>query len=282
MKNQIVLALMLALSLPQAGQAADGRALLQVNLLIPPGESRYSFAITPPQRIDPFQVIFTYSSSCVFGYLSPDVKYEGDADWKEATKNGAIFNTEERNVVGLQFRLSSPQTYDQSCEITVVTPTETPTPVPQPDPGENQPPSGEWREAGVLNYPGGDFTLVGVELNATYYGQKLVARVPEDCSGVSLSELGIIRSGSYVKAKPVAGKDGEFELDQLSTFNQVRVSISGPQNMFCPLRIFIYDESSTLSPQTSAQKKPSFSRTFSDRSALFFQLRKDRQTFSSQ
>lgn len=251
------MALFLSSILAQAGQAAEGRLLLKASVRILPGDSTISFVLRPSQKINPFQISFAYGPTCVSGYIAPAVQYVGSSEWKKAEKDGFSYRTEDREVASLQFIMRSPQTFEQTCDVTVTTfalPPSEPSPIPQPqpqplpEPDEPVPAPGVWREAGILNYPGGDFTLAGIQLTATYLAQELSVEIPENCT-VTFSELGVVRSSEYVKATPSSDYPGVYRLDKISSFNQVRVSVSGPQNQECPIRLYVYDQTPRARPE---------------------------------
>ena len=254
MLHTIMTGLLLSTALAQTGLAASGRELFKVRLRIPGGASTISFVISPAQKITPFQVLYTPSNTCRQIALNPFVQYLGNSGWNASSYNGSVFNTADQSVSGLRFNLQSPTNYEQVCDMSVLTfaappsapapaPSPQPNPPPSPEPGDETPSGGEWREAGTLNYPGGVFSLIGIDLNAAYLARDILVRIPDSCVGVSLTELGVIRLGAYVKAQASTERPGVFQLDKLSSFYQVRVSLSGPTNQACPISIYVYDQS---------------------------------------
>jgi hypothetical protein len=135
------------------------------------------------------------------------------------------------------------------CEVSIVTlrdpskPTPQPEPEPEPEPQPEPEPElpGQWLEAGVLNFPGGAQKQGNLQLNSAYYARDIAIKIPAECKDVKVEEAGILRQGMYTKARPLADKPGVFRLDEISSFRQARVILSGPDGQSCPIGLFVYD-----------------------------------------
>jgi hypothetical protein len=92
-----------------------------------------------------------------------------------------------------------------------------------------------------LNFPGGVNKQGNLQLNSAFYARDLSIRIPEDCKDVRVEEAGILRQGMYTKARPLPNQPGIFRLDEISSFRQARVVLSGPEGMSCLIQVQVYD-----------------------------------------
>jgi hypothetical protein len=96
-------------------------------------------------------------------------------------------------------------------------------------------------EAGTLNFPGGVKKQGNLQLSAAFYARDLAVRVPDECQGVRIDEVGILRQTLYTKARPLPNHPGIYRLDEISSFRQARVVVSGPEGQNCLITVSVYD-----------------------------------------
>lgn len=255
---RLLVAAFLTLTAAPMSLAANGWQVFKVNLRIPFGSSYYDFVLPKPQNISPFEMYYVPSVNCRDFSMNVSVWYPNGSQWHPASHNGSVFTTADREVYSVQLLFQS-RFASQTCEISLVTlrdpskpkpqpqpepqPKPEPQPQPQPEPQPEPEPEipGQWQEAGILNFPGGAQKQGNLQLNSAYYARDIAIKVPAECQDIRVEEAGILRQGVYTKARPLANNPGVFRLDEISSFRQARVILSGPEGQNCPIAVHVYD-----------------------------------------
>jgi hypothetical protein len=257
---RFLVAAILTLATAQISFAASPREVFKVRLRIPSGNSYYNVRLPVPQNINPFQIFYTPTYDCREFYLTVGVAYAYNSNWENARFDGKVYTTDDRDVAAVQLRIQS-RDREQICDASLMAlpkdpkpqpqpqPEPEPQPEPQPDPEPQPEPEpepepdlpGQWVEAGILNFPGGAFKQGSLQLNSAYYARDIALRIPLECRDIRIDEVGILRQTLFMKANPLPNNMGVYRLDEISSFRQARVTISGPEGQSCPITLFVYD-----------------------------------------
>lgn len=248
----------LTFAMAPLGFATESREVFNVRLQIPAGNSYYDVQLPKPQNISPFEVFYVPTSSCKGFSANVLVWYPGGSAWDPASYKDSVYTTADRDVHSVKIEFYS-RYAGQTCEISLVThhkpkqPEPEPQPEPQPDPQPEPQPEpepepqpepqlpGEWRDAGSLNFPGGQQKQGNLQLNSAYYARDIAIKVPEECKDIRIDEVGILRQNLYTKARALANSPGVYRLNEISSFRQARVTISGPEGQSCLIAVSVYD-----------------------------------------
>lgn len=210
----------------------SGVALMDLNMILPPGRSRYVHNLATPVKANPLRFGYVISGQCpqnAFYLENVFVRYVNDANWYQTTTTSAgLFSHSDKPLAAVEIRFLQNMGRHVTCRVTLTGEGQGPT-----DPG-----TVEERYAGVIQYGGGFVYRERVPMSNVYQAQSFRIAVPNYCQGLEINEVELDPAGVFQPATTLDAQRFIYAAAQPTTLDELVVTLNGPPGLACDLPVY--------------------------------------------